>query len=97
MNPHGKYWNPVIETLPVERLRELQLKKFKRAVHWAYNKSPFYRRIYTEAALEPGDIKTHEDIRRVPKVEKDMLREACMREHCIGHLPPVPYGVRVPL
>jgi phenylacetate-CoA ligase len=92
MNLRGEYWNPVIETLPVERLRELQLKKFKRAVHWAYNNSPFYRQIYSEVGLEPGDIKTHEDIRRVPKVEKDMLRQAQMRE-------PFPYGdiLSVPL
>jgi phenylacetate-CoA ligase len=69
MNAQRTYWNPFIETMPVERLRELQLKKFKRALHWGYNNSPFYRRLYREAGLEPGDIKTHEDIRRVPKVE----------------------------
>lgn len=92
MNPDVKYWNPLIETLPMERLRELQLKKFKRVLEWAYDHSPFYRRIYKEAGLEPGDIKTHEDIRRVPKVEKDMLREVQSRG-------PFPYGdiLSVPL
>ncbi len=92
MHIKEKYWNPLIETMPVERLRELQLKKFKRIVHWAYNNSPFYRRIYRDAGLEPGDIKNLEDIRQVPKVEKDMLREAQMRE-------PFPYGdiLSVPL
>lgn len=92
MNPDVKYWNPFIETLPMERLRELQLKKFKRALQWAYDHSPFYRRIYEEAGLEPGDIKTHDDIRRVPKVEKDMLREVQTRD-------PFPYGdiLSVPL
>jgi hypothetical protein len=77
--------NPFIETMPVERLRELQLKKFKRALHRAYNNSPFYRRIYWEAGLEPEDMKTDGDIRRIPKVEKDMLREVQTRE-------PFPYG-----
>ena len=24
-----KYWNPVLETLPQEKIRQLQLKKFK--------------------------------------------------------------------
>jgi len=92
MNRHTQYWNPLIETLPVERLRALQLKKFKRVLQWAYDNSPFYRRIYKEAGLEPGDIKTHEDIRRVPKVEKGMLREVQTRE-------PFPYGdiLAVPL
>jgi len=92
MNLDANYWNPFIETMPMEKLRELQLKKFKRALQWAYDNSPFYRRIYKEAGLEPGDIKTHKDIRRVPKVEKGMLREVQRRE-------PFPYGdiLSVPL
>ncbi|HDI11196.1 MAG TPA: phenylacetate--CoA ligase family protein, partial [Candidatus Acetothermia bacterium] len=53
----GIYWNPLLETLPRERLRELQFKKFKRILQWAYDHSPFYRRLYQEAGLEPGDIK----------------------------------------
>jgi phenylacetate-CoA ligase len=57
MNAQGKYWNPFIETMPVERLRELQLKKFKRALHWGYNNSPFYRRIYREGGYWLADIK----------------------------------------
>jgi phenylacetate-CoA ligase len=85
MNPDVNYWNPFIETMPMEKLRELQLKKFKRVFQWAYDHSPFYKRIYKEAGLEPGDIKTHDDIRRVPKVEKGMLREVQARG-------PFPYG-----
>jgi phenylacetate-CoA ligase len=85
MDLKEKYWNPLIETLPVERLSELQLKKFKRIVHFSYNNSPFYRRMYREAGVEPEDIKTYEDIRHVPKVEKDMLREVQTSE-------PFPYG-----
>ena len=88
----GIYWNPLLETLPRERLRELQFKKFKRILQWAYDHSPFYRRLYQEAGLEPGDIKSFEDIARVPKVDKGMLREAQRR-------PPFPYGdiLAVPL
>ncbi len=87
-----KYWNPVIETLPRERLEGLQLKKFQRILEWAYNNSPFYKRIYRDAGLEPGDIKAFEDIRHIPKVEKDMLRDVQKRE-------PFPYGdmLAVPL
>ncbi len=88
----GIYWNPLLETLPRERLRELQFKKFKRILQWAYEHSPFYRRLYQEAGLEPGDIKSFEDIARVPKVDKGMLREVQRR-------PPFPYGdiLAVPL
>lgn len=80
-----KYWNPILETMPQERLRELQLKKFKRILQWAYEHSKFHRRLYTEAGLEPGDIKTFEDIAKVPKVEKAMMRDIQRKD-------PFPYG-----
>lgn len=79
------YWNPFLELLPQEQLRALQLKKFKRALGWAYNNSPFYRKLYQGAGLEPEDIKSFQDIRLVPKIEKGMLREVQRRE-------PFPYG-----
>ena len=86
------YWNPILETLPQEKLQDLQLKKFRRMVEWAYNNSPFYRRLYQEAGLEPEDIKAFEDIQKVPKIEKGMMREVQQRD-------PFPYGdmMTVPL
>ena len=81
-------WNPVLETLPQEKLRALQLKKFRRILDWTYNNSPFHRRIYQEAGLEPGDVRSLEDIRKVPQVEKGMLREVQERQ-------PFPYGDRL--
>lgn len=83
-NP-SMYWNPILETLPQQKIKELQLKKFKRMVEWAYNNSPFYRRLYQEVGLEPGDIKGFDDISKVPKIEKDMMREVQQRD-------PFPYG-----
>src|SRR4030066_2505759 len=69
------YWNPIVETLPFEKMKELQLKKFKNIVQWAYDRSKFHRKLYQEAGLEPGDIKSYEDVARVPKVEKSMMRD----------------------
>jgi phenylacetate-CoA ligase len=86
------YWNPVMETMPREKLRELQVKKFKRIFTWAYENSPFYRKLYRDAGIEPGDIKTIEDIKRVPQTDKGMLRD-------VQNRPPFPYGdmLAVPL
>ena len=72
MNP--KYWNPVIETLPRERLLEIELKRFREALRWAKERSPFYRRKLE--GIEPEDIRTVEDVSKVPMTEKDELREA---------------------
>jgi phenylacetate-coenzyme A ligase PaaK-like adenylate-forming protein len=41
-----KYWNPVLETLPQEKIRQLQLKKFKRIFEWTYERSRFHRGLY---------------------------------------------------
>jgi len=80
-----QYWNPLLETLPREKLSELQLVKFKRILHWAYDNSKFHRRFYQEAGLEPGDIRTWDDVAKVPKVEKAMMR-------AIQGKDPFPYG-----
>ncbi|MEE8442919.1 MAG: phenylacetate--CoA ligase family protein, partial [Dehalococcoidia bacterium] len=80
-----EYWNPILETLPREKLQKLQLGKFQNAFKWGYEHSKFHHRLYSDAGLEPGDIKTFDDIRKVPKVEKSMMRE-------IQGKSPYPYG-----
>ena len=85
MKEQGKYWNPILETLAPEKLQKLQLKKFQNIFRWAYEHSKFYHEIYADAGIEPGDVKTFEDIRKVPKVEKSMMR-------AIQGKDPYPYG-----
>jgi len=80
-----RFWNPLLETLPRERLRELQVKKFRRIMKWAFDHSKFHRRLYEDAGIEPGDIKTMKDISMVPKVEKSMMRGIQKKD-------PYPYG-----
>lgn len=88
MVDEAKFWNPYLETLPLERLQEIQLKKFKRMVAWAYEHSPYYRSLYSEAGVEPGDIKTMDDVRRVPTTDKAKLKQAQEEG-------PFPYGSRL--
>lgn len=80
-----EYWNPILETLPLEKIELLQLKKFKEIFSWAYEHSKFYHKLYSEAGIEPGDIRTFDDIRRVPKIEKSMMRDIQGKD-------PFPYG-----
>lgn len=82
---NSEYWNPVLETMPREKLQQLQLKKFKEIFTWAYEHSKFYHKLYSDAGIEPGDIKKFEDIRKVPKIEKSMLRSVQGKD-------PFPYG-----
>ncbi len=79
------HWNPVLERLERESLQALQLKKFQSIFEWAYEKSKFHRNLYDKAGITPSDIRTLEDIRRVPKVEKSMMRDIQCKD-------PFPYG-----
>ena len=79
------YWNPLLETLPAEQIRKLQLKKFNRIFKWAFDHSKFHRSLYEKAGLKPDDIRTFDDIRLVPKVEKSMMRDIQRKD-------PFPYG-----
>ena len=85
MTETNLYWNPVIQTLPREKMQELQLRKFQNIFKWAYNNSKFHHSIYENAGIEPGDIKTFQDIKKVPKVEKSMMRSIQAKD-------PYPYG-----
>ncbi len=80
-----EYWNPILETLPREKLQQLQLIKFRELLSWAYEHSKFYHQLYSDAGIEPGDIRTFDDIRRVPKIEKAMMRDIQGKD-------PFPYG-----
>ena len=85
MNKTVKFWNPYLETLPRENLEKLQLKKFKRIAKWAYDNSKFHKALYDDAGLKPEDIRSMEDVNRVPKVEKSMMRTIQRKD-------PFPYG-----
>jgi phenylacetate-CoA ligase len=85
MTDKQNYWNFVLETLPLEKLQKLQLNKFRRIFKWAYNHSKFHRSLYEKAGITPDDIRSLEDIRHVPKVEKSMMRDIQKKD-------PFPYG-----
>jgi phenylacetate-CoA ligase len=80
-----KYWNPVMETLSHGKIRDLQFRKFKKIFEWGYEKSKFHRSLYDKAGIGPGDVRSFEDIRRIPTVEKSLMRDIQRKD-------PFPYG-----
>ncbi|MDR0797324.1 MAG: AMP-binding protein, partial [Nitrososphaerota archaeon] len=71
----GKYWNEKIETLPHEEIRTLQLQKLKEQVKYCYNNSTFYRKKFDTIGLKPDDIKTLNDLKKIPFTVKADLKE----------------------
>jgi phenylacetate-CoA ligase len=72
---NGKYWNEKIETIPVPELRKNQLKKLKEQIKHCYQNSTFYRQKFKNAGLKPEEIKTVEDIQKIPFTVKNDLRD----------------------
>ncbi|MBC8246069.1 MAG: AMP-binding protein [Deltaproteobacteria bacterium] len=70
------YWNKQMETLPREKLEELQLQRFRERMQYVYDHSPMYRRKYDEAGIKAADIRSLDDIQNVPFTVKEELRES---------------------
>lgn len=69
------YWNKEIETMPREALRELQLERLQATVKRVYEAVPFYQKAFKEKGLEPGDIKSLDDLKHLPFTNKQDLRD----------------------
>jgi len=53
-----------------EQLRELQLRKLKQLIAYAYEQVPFYTERFRAIGMLPGDIRSLEDLRKVPPLSR---------------------------
>jgi len=87
--PHG-YWNPKIELMPKGKLRRLQLSRVQEAFRYAWENSPFYRRLMEKHGVTPDDILTLEDFfRKFPVTSRQELER--------DQLENPPFGTRLAL
>jgi phenylacetate-CoA ligase len=63
------------ETLPREALEAIQLKRLQATLSRVYATVPFYKKKLDEAGVLPGDIKSREDLQRIPFTTKQDLRD----------------------
>lgn len=66
--------NPAIEQMSREDMSELQLRKLQKRVEWAMEKSAFYYRKFTDAGISSKDIKSLEDMAKLPFTTLDELQ-----------------------
>ena len=71
---YSDYFNPEVETLSVEGLKALQLERLQKTVRHCMN-SPFYQKKFQELGIKPEDIKTLDDVQKLPFTSKEDLRE----------------------
>ncbi|QTX05727.1 phenylacetate--CoA ligase PaaK [Agromyces archimandritae] len=63
------------ERLSLAELRELQLERLKQTVHHAYANVPLYTQKFDDAGVRPVDIRTLEDVAKLPFTTKADLRD----------------------
>ena len=68
-------FNEEFETLPRPAIEALQLKRLQDVAKRVYERVPFYKRKFDEAGVKPNDIKSIDDLQKLPFTEKQDLRD----------------------
>lgn len=68
-------WNDKYECMDREELEKVQLERLQQTVERVYNSVPYYRNLMDEKGVQPGDIKALKDLRLLPFISKQDLRD----------------------
>ncbi len=76
MIPLERYYQPEIETASREQIKAWQDERLVKQVRHVWDSVPYYRKKMEEAGLTPEDIRSTEDLHKLPFLSKADLREA---------------------
>lgn len=76
MVPMEKYWNKEIECMSREDMKKLQDERLVAQVKHVYEHVPYYKKLMDEKGVTPEDIKSTDDLHKLPFLSKADLREA---------------------
>lgn len=71
-----RYFQEEIERAPLEKIREIQNEKLLKQVRHVWEDVPYYRKKMEEKGVGPDDIKSLEDLHKLPFLSKDDLKAA---------------------
>lgn len=70
-----RYWDEHVECMDRNTLQEIQLKRLVETVKRVYTSVPYYRRKMQELGIIPEDIKSLDDLKKLPFTTKQDLRD----------------------
>ena len=85
-----RYWDEGLETQSRASWERLKLDLLQRHLRHAYAGSPYYRTTWDAAGVHPDQVKSLDDLRRFPFLDKATLRERQMAVQPFGDLMAVP-------
>ena len=71
-----RYYQPEIETAPREQIKAWQDERLVKQVQHVWDNVPYYRKKMEAKGVTPEDIKSVDDLHKLPFVTKADLREA---------------------
>ena len=74
-NSQTRLYQPDIETMTRDDIRSLQLSKLQKQVRYVYERVDWYRNKMDEMGVNPSDIRSLEDVRKLPFTDKTVLRD----------------------
>ncbi len=69
-----KIWDPLYECMPREDLEQLQLERLQATVNRVYKSVTCYKKKFDEAGILPEDIRSLDDLAKLPFTTKEDLR-----------------------
>ncbi len=69
------YWCRRLDTVSADELHAIHSEKLRVAVGYVYEAIPFYRRKFDRIGLEPGDIRSVDDLARIPVTTKQEMMQ----------------------
>ena len=70
-----RYFQPDIETMPRDQMRALQSERLVKQVRHVWDNVPYYRHLMGEQGVTPDDIRSVDDLHKLPFVSKTDLRD----------------------
>ena len=71
----AELWDKKFESMPINDLKELQLKRLRRLITQVYKNNKYYKQKLSKAGVRPESIKTLQDLEKIPFLTKQDLRE----------------------
>ena len=86
----AEHWSPDLETMAPADRDSIILDKLRNQVRYAYNQSGFYREFYRDTPVDPLNIRSFEELARLPILTKEHIREEQERHPPYGRFLCIP-------
>ncbi len=92
MSDGSHFHNKRMETASADELNAMQLERLKETFRYVYQLNPAQHARFEEANVDPEDIQSLDDLRKIPFMDKEVFREnyplglCCVEKHMLSEM-----------